>query len=127
MLVGTLFGYSLSRIGFSDWSAVHAMFRFADMRLFFTFVVAVLLSSLAFFVFRKQLPLATNGMHKGLVIGSVLFGVGWAITGACPSIALVQLGEGKWPAVWTCTGIVIGVWLQAKVQARYLKWPSDSC
>jgi uncharacterized membrane protein YedE/YeeE len=65
--------------------------------------------------------------HAGTLIGGILFGVGWALTGACPSIALVQLGEGQLPAIFTLVGIVIGNFLYSVVHQRYLKWDTQNC
>ena len=45
-VIGVLFGFSLSRIGFSSWDEVHRMFTFADLRLFLTFVGAVVVLSI---------------------------------------------------------------------------------
>ena len=57
----------------------------------------------------------------------MLFGLGWALAGGCPSIPLVQLGEGKVLALFTVTGIVAGVLVFRFVQRRYLRWDVGSC
>jgi len=66
-------------------------------------------------------------VHPGVLGGGVLFGLGWALSGACPSIAMVQLGEGQLGALWTVTGIVLGNWMYARVHARYFGWSAASC
>ena len=60
-------------------------------------------------------------------MGGVLFGAGWALTGACPSIALVQLGEGKLGALVTLVGIFAGNALYAAVHERYFRFSVGSC
>ncbi|MBW2463442.1 MAG: YeeE/YedE family protein [Deltaproteobacteria bacterium] len=50
-------------------------------------------------------------LHKGTVIGSVLFGVGWAITGLCPGPIFVGIGEGKLYALVTLAGVFAGTTL----------------
>ncbi len=57
----------------------------------------------------------------------MLFGAGWALSGACPSIALVQLGEGQLAAAFTLAGIFTGNWLYAVARERYLHWDTGSC
>jgi uncharacterized membrane protein YedE/YeeE len=46
------------------------------------------------------------------VVGSVLFGIGWGITDACPGPTAAQLGAGRTLALAVAGGIVAGVWLQ---------------
>src|SRR5262245_16828762 len=102
-LVGLGLGYSLSRIGFSAWDEVHAMFTFHSLRLLFTFATAVVtLAAVWRVVQRASSPQWTpRRIHRGTVVGGVLFGVGWAVSGACPGIAWVQIGEGQLGALWT--------------------------
>jgi len=59
--------------------------------------------------------------------GGALFGVGWALSGGCPTIALAQIGEGQLAAVLTVVGIVAGNWLDSVAHERYFRWPATSC
>jgi uncharacterized protein len=126
--IGLGFGFALSRIGFSDWGEVHRMFVFEDLRLTLTFGGAVaILTPLSWAVSRRFPRLSERRLHRGVVPGGILFGAGWALTGACPSIAMVQLGEGQLLAALTLAGIVLGVALSRFVQARFLRWDADTC
>ena len=49
--------------------------------------------------------------HKGFIIGGILFGIGWAITGACPGPIFAQIGAGEYPALATLAGGVLGAFL----------------
>jgi uncharacterized membrane protein YedE/YeeE len=123
---GIAMGFGLSRIGFSDYGEVHRMFTFQDFRLLLTFIGAVaailLLTRIAFGGGGESRPI-----HKGTVFGGILFGAGWALTGACPSIAIVQLGEGKLPALLTLAGVFAGTALYPAVHRRLFRWDSGSC
>ena len=122
---GFLLGFCLSRIGFSDFGEVHAMFVFADLRLFLTFCVAVAAALVGFFTLvRSRTP---KLLHPGVVPGSILFGIGWAIAGACPAIALVQLGEGQLMAAFTLAGMFVGNFVYGRVHGRLFRWNSGSC
>jgi uncharacterized membrane protein YedE/YeeE len=59
--------------------------------------------------------------------GGALFGVGWALSGACPSIALVQLGEGQLGALVTLAGIFLGNLAYSAIHDRYFRWSTQSC
>lgn len=131
LLVGVGLGFALSRIGFSSWDEVHAMFTFSDLRMFLTFCGSVAVLLVMWRVLAKVAPrfasFRPRMIHKGSVLGGVLFGAGWAISGACPSIALVQLGEGQLGALFTLLGIFAGNALYGFAQGRYLHWDTGSC
>lgn len=109
-VAGIALGFSLSRIGFTDFDQVNAMFRFADLRLFLTFALGVTVLTAAFAVVRRaQHPVwPPRPIHRGTLVGGALFGLGWALSGACPGVVLAQLGEGKGYALFTLAGVLAG-------------------
>lgn len=129
LALGMLFGFCLHRIGFGSWDEVHKMFTFASLRLTLGFGLAVVILAIGFSIIAKlQHPKwAPRPIHKGTLAGGLLFGVGWAVCGACPSIALVQLGDGQWLALWTLLGIVAGNALYAPIHARFFQFDSGTC
>ena len=126
-LFGLLMGFGLSRIGFSDFGEVHRMFTFQDFRLLSTFAGAVALVAIGLRSIKNRTSFRPRAIHKGTIAGGILFGVGWALTGACPAIAVVQLGEGRLPALLTLGGILFGTWLYPKIHARFFRWDPGSC
>mgnify|MGYP000846086789 CR=1 FL=1 len=128
-LVGVLFGFCLSRIGFSSWDQVNAMFRFSDLRLLLTFASAVGLLMVGWVVMRRYFHarFRPRDIHPGTLVGGLLFGLGWALSGSCPGIVMVQIGEGQLAALVTLTGIVLGNWLYSLAHERYFRWPTSSC
>lgn len=128
-LIAFLFGFALSRIGFSSWDEVHGMFVFGDLRLTIVFGlgVAILAPAWALIGRLQGVRWPARGIHKGTLAGGVLFGVGWALSGACPSIALVQVGEGQLAAILTLAGVLLGNLAYGFVHARFLRWDTGSC
>lgn len=130
-LVGVGFGFALSRMGFSAWDEVHQMFTFQDLHLLLAFASAVPLMALGWWLVRRLSKTppqwSTRSLHKGTIAGGILFGIGWAVSGACPAIAMVQLGEGQVLALFTLAGIVVGNWLYAVAHERYFRWSTKSC
>lgn len=108
---GLLLGFTVSRLGFGDYDELHRMLLFKDLRLLLAFALAVSLAIAAFALIKGRLNLPTLKVHKGTIPGAVLFGIGWAITGACPGVALIQLGQGRWPALASLGGILAGLWI----------------
>jgi uncharacterized membrane protein YedE/YeeE len=128
-LVGISLGFALSSIGFSSWDEVHAMFTFADLRLFLTFLLGVATLAVAWRLVGKaaRRSFTPRPVHPGTLPGGLIFGLGWALCGACPAIALVQLGEGQLGGGFTLAGILAGNWLYAVAHERYFRWSAGSC
>ena len=123
---GLILGFSLGHIGFGDFAEVHRMFTLADLRLVLTFVGGVTLTALGVTLYQRRWPLPPRSLHRGTLVGSALFGAGWALSGACPGIVLVQVGEGRLYGLLTLGGILCGAWVGGRVQAR-AKLPAESC
>ena len=121
---GLALGFALTRIGFADFQAVHAMFLLTDLRLVFTFAGGVALSFVGFRIAAKGVALEPKPLHRGVLPGAALFGAGWAITGACPGVVLVQLGAGQLLAGVTLVGLIAGNLLAAAWQARARPGPA---
>ena len=62
---GLALGFSLSFIGFADWTAVHGMFTFADLRMFLAFAGAVALTAGGFAVFGRGRAFGPRPLHRG--------------------------------------------------------------
>lgn len=62
----------------------------------------------------------------GVIIGGLLFGLGWGLVGYCPGTSLGALGEGRWDALWAICGMLVGAGLYAEayplMQKTVLTW-----
>ncbi len=62
----------------------------------------------------------------GVMIGGLLFGLGWGLLGYCPGTSLGALGEGRWDAAWGILGMLVGAGLYAEaypyLQTTVLTW-----
>jgi len=125
-LFGLALGFVLSEAGFSDYAELHRMFTFQDLRLLLTFAGAVAVAMAGFSLLCRDDVLPARPIHRGTVPGGVLFGVGWALCGACPAIALVQIGEGRGAAVASAIGIGAGIWAAQALRRRW-RWDLGSC
>jgi uncharacterized membrane protein YedE/YeeE len=128
---GVAFGFVLSRAGATSYDSIRSMFALTDLRLAGVICVAIAVSGAGFAIARQTqarslqgepLVLAKKPMKRGLVLGSLLFGMGWAVSGTCPGTALAQLGEGRLSALATLGGILLSslaieVWQARPVRA----------
>lgn len=126
-LSGLALGFSLSRIGFTNFGQVHGMFVFSHLRLLYTFAGAVGLTMAGFMIFARGQNIPSKPFHPGTIPGSILFGTGWALTGSCPAVAIVQLGEGQLAAAFTLLGILFGVWSYRQAHAQLFHWDRGAC
>jgi uncharacterized membrane protein YedE/YeeE len=134
-IFGLTLGVVISASGLSDWGEVHRMFSLGlgrggpgpeELRLVLAFGGAVVLSVVGFRVLARHDELPSKPVRPGTVPGAILFGAGWALVGACPGAALVQLGEGKLGAVASLAGMLAGAWLHDALRKR-LGWARHSC
>jgi hypothetical protein len=128
-------GFVLSRLGFTDFGEVHRMFTLgllrggptlADLRLLLAFCGAVALAAAGFLIVARRDGVPARRVHRGTIAGGLLFGAGWALAGGCPSIAIVQLGEGRALAALTVAGVLAGTWAGRRLAAR-LGWEPGGC
>lgn len=116
LALGTVFGFVLSRSGAADYNYIQATFLFESVQLYGILGTAVVLTSAALWQLRRSgrlgagRPIArrTRPLHRGNVIGGLLFGVGWSIAGMCPGPILVNIGEGKVYAWAALAGALVG-------------------
>ena len=126
-LYGLYMGFILTRIGFADYNEVHKMFTFTELNLFLTFCGGVGISSLGYWSLRRLRNIPVKALHPGSIVGGIIFGLGWAITGACPSVALIMIGGGQIAAVATLVGVLIGTWLYPRIHRRFFGWDNGAC
>lgn len=121
LLAGLVFGLGLIVSGMADPAKVLGFLDLGgawDPSLVFVMVGAIAVSALAFAVARKRtvsflgaamkLP-TSRDIDRRLVIGSVLFGIGWGVAGFCPGPGLVALGMGEVKALVFVVAMLLGM------------------
>jgi uncharacterized membrane protein YedE/YeeE len=121
LVVGFVFGLTLSWSGMTDPDVLRDGLLFRDSYLFLFFISALLTAFVGLRVLKvlQARALLTGepvswtrvAPERRHVVGSLLFGVGWAVADACPGPVAAQLGQGVFWSVATALGLVFGVWL----------------
>jgi len=119
--VGLVFGVTLSWSGMSSPDVIRQALLFQRSYLFLFFGSAVLVAAVGLAVLRRRLgrailtaaPIHWTREHveRRHIVGSLLFGLGWGISDACPGPIATQIGQGIAWALPTITGVLIGVHL----------------
>lgn len=124
--VGVYFGIVLTKSEVVRWRRIHDMFLFREARMYLIIGTAILVAGLATAALRRAgiglpdgLPIrySPKPYHHGIVPGGILFGMGWAVTGACPGPIYAQLGGGSWISLFTLAGALLGAWLHARLRS----------
>ncbi len=127
LLFGVVFGFLLSRAGATTFDFYAKLFLFQDLQLLWVIATAATVGALGVFLLKRSRARALDGqalvyegkpMRRGLVLGALLFGVGWGMSGSCPGTAPAMLGEGKLLAGFTILGILLGTYLYGRFHAR---------
>lgn len=122
LLVGLGFGLILTKSEVVSWYRIQSMFRFEEAHMYLIIISAIVVGAISLQLMKRfevktisQQPLAIKDktFHKGLIFGGLMFGMGWAITGACPGPIYAQIGSGAWPALVTFGGAMVGMYLYA--------------
>lgn len=116
LIAGVCFGFVLSRSGAADYDFIQGMFLFTNLQLYGIIGTAVALTAPGLWWLQRggrsfsgaPLVFERKVLNRGTVVGSILFGIGWSIAGMCPGPILVNLGEGKLPALGALAGALVG-------------------
>jgi len=130
ILFGTAFGWVLSRSGAADYDFVQRMFLLESFQLYGIIGTAVAVTAPGLWLLKRAGRTATGEplrvtpkpRHPGNVLGGLLFGVGWSITGMCPGPILVNLGEGKLYALGAFAGVLVGATAFGVLYERLSSW-----
>ncbi len=125
LIAGTLFGFALVKGEVINWFRIQEMFRFQDFHMYGIIGTAVIVGVISVQLIKRFNIKTIHGedvhiepkiFQKRQVIGGILFGLGWAITGACPGPLYAQIGAGMGIAVITLVSAVAGTWVYGKVK-----------
>ena len=128
LVVGAFFGFVLTKGEAISWFRIQEMFRFESFHLYGIFMTAIPTGALSLLVIRKlkiktfsgeTIEMPEKKYHHGVILGSLLFGFGWALTGACPGPIYAQIGSGFLVTIVTLLSALLGTWCFAYLQ-KYL-------
>ena len=121
LLIGILFGIVMSKAEIISWYRIYEMFKFQSFHMYGIIGSAVILGMISMFLFKRKMVKTFGGeeIHvtakkKGLyrnLLGGILFGLGWALAGACPGPMFVLIGKGVVSILVVIFGATLGAFL----------------
>ena len=119
LVMGTLFGIILTKAEVISWYRIQEMFRLQSFHMFGVIGSAVVVGALSVFLIKRlkartiygeAIVLEDKKFNKGQIFGGLLFGFGWAVTGACPGPLFAQIGTGATVVAVTLLSAIAGTW-----------------
>lgn len=127
LLLGTLFGVILIKSEVISWFRIQEMFRLQSFHMYGVIGSAVLVGMTSVWAIKKfniktiygeAIAFYPKKFSKGNVYGGLLFGFGWALTGACPGPLFAQIGTGALVIVVTLLSAIAGTWIYGYLRDR---------
>lgn len=120
LVVGILFGIVFVKAEIISWFRIQEMFRLQSFHMYGVIGSAVITGLISIFIIKKfniktlsgeKISIAPKTFNKGQIYGGLIFGFGWAITGACPGPLFAQIGTGALSVIVTLLSAVFGTWV----------------
>lgn len=126
LLLGVFFGLVLYKSEVIRWERINAMFRFEEPHMYIVIVMAIATAAPAMWFIRRhgrsvtgeKLVIKDPPYQRGVIYGGLIFGVGWAITAACPGPIYAQFASGEYAAAATFVGAMGGMYAYAYLEPR---------
>lgn len=127
LVVGVLFGIVFVKAEVISWFRIQEMFRFQSFHMYGVIGSAVVVGAISVFLIKRFRIKTIYGepvvfhpkqFNKGQVIGGLLFGLGWAVTGACPGPLFAQIGTGATVIIVVLLSAVAGTWVYGRFRDK---------
>jgi len=128
LFVGILFGIILSKAEVISWYRIYEMFKFQSFHMYGVIGSAVALGVILVYFFKKGIiktyfgtQIAIDPKKKGFarnMLGGIIFGLGWALGGACPGPMFILLGRGAVAIIIVIIGALLGALLYHAAKSK---------
>lgn len=127
LLVGIVFGIVFVKSEVVSWYRIQEMFRLQSFHMYGIIGSAILVGMVSILLIKKfnirtisgeKIVIAPKTFQKGQIYGGILFGFGWAITGACPGPLFAQIGTGATVVLVTLLSAITGTWVYGWVRGK---------
>lgn len=120
LVVGVLFGIVFVKAEIISWFRIQEMFRLQSFHMYGVIGSAIAVGALSIFLIKKfniktlsgeKVEFHDKKFNKGNIYGALIFGLGWAVTGACPGPLFAQIGTGATVIAVTLLSAIAGTWV----------------
>ena len=127
LVLGTLFGIILTKSEVISWFRIQEMFRFQAFHMYGVIGSAIVVGLISIQLIKRNrlksmdgqpIVIADKNFNHGIWVGGFIFGLGWAITGACPGPLFAQLGSGVGAAAVLILAALAGTWTYSALRTK---------
>lgn len=128
LALGVFFGIVMYKSEAASWFRIYEMFHFGSFHMYGIIGSAVVLGLIGVQIIKRKNIKAVDDQEmcltpkqKGVsryLIGGIIFGLGWALTGACPGPMFVLAGAGFYSLLVVIGGAILGTFVYGLVQKK---------
>ncbi len=127
LILGIFFGIILTKSEAISWYRIQEMFRFQGFQMYGIFMTAIPVGIISIWLIKRFHVKALDGspifipkkkFNLGYIIGGFIFGLGWALTGACPGPLFAQVGSGYTVIIVALLSAIAGTWVYSALQNK---------
>ena len=127
LLFGIIFGIILTKSEVISWFRIQEMFRFQSFHMYGIIGSAILVGFISIQLLKKfkvkssdktDIIYPDKPYDKGVLIGGLIFGLGWALTGACPAPIFALVGSGYSVFIITLLSAIFGTWVYGMTKEK---------
>lgn len=128
VLIGVVFGIVFVKAEIISWFRIQEMFRLQSFHMYGVIGSAIVTGIISIQLIKRlniksihgeTITIPTKVFKKGQLIGGFIFGLGWAITGACPGPLFAQIGSGYTVVLVTLVSALAGTWVYGRFEKYF--------
>ncbi|GGC39782.1 transporter [Parapedobacter defluvii] len=127
LVVGIFFGIVFVKAEVISWYRIQEMFRLQSFHMYGIIGSAVITGMISVWLIKKfnvktiygeLIRISPKAFNKGQIYGGLMFGLGWAMTGACPGPLFAQIGTGATVVGVTLLSAIAGTWVYGRIREK---------
>jgi uncharacterized membrane protein YedE/YeeE len=127
LFAGLLFGIVLVKSEVISWFRIQEMFRLQSFHMYGFIGSAIVVGIISVLIIKRfnvktlsgdTIVIPDKKFNWGNVYGGLIFGLGWAITGACPGPLFAQIGSGFLVTSVTLLSAILGTWVYGLIREK---------
>ena len=127
LLVGIFFGIVFVKAEIISWFRIQEMFQLQSFFMYGVIGSAVVVGIISVQIIKRfniktiqgeKIEIQPKTFSKGQIYGGLMFGFGWAITGACPGPLFAQIGTGVTVIIVTLLSAILGTWFYGLIKDK---------
>lgn len=127
LILGIVFGITFVKSEIISWFRIQEMFRFQAFHMYGVIGSAVIVGIISVALIKRfniksiegeVISIPDKTFHKGQIYGGLIFGLGWALTGACPGPLFAQIGAGFSVITVALLSAIAGTWVYGLLKEK---------